>query len=248
MIVPFRSQRLTRDANNCNTWETVTEGREIVWKRSGLIICDVWDRHWNAGAEKRLAPMLTQMDALARSLRKKGAVIVHAPSDCMDFYKDSVARTVMAGYAGHERPAYIEKPDQPSPLDASDGGNDVDAPPELVGKPVWTRQHPAIYIDDNIDSVSDDGDEIVSCFTKRGVENVFIMGVHTNMCVLNRSFGIKNMVRWGFNTALLRDLTDPMYNPAMPPYVNNKEALALIVGYVEKFWCPSVDSRDLIGG
>jgi hypothetical protein len=72
------------------------------------------------------------------------------------------------------------------------------------------------------------------------------MGVHTNMCVLNRSFAIKQMVRWGVNIALVRDLTDTMYNPAMPPYVSHDEGTRLVVEYIEKFWCPSLLSDDLL--
>ncbi|MGC8000379.1 hypothetical protein, partial [Salmonella enterica] len=75
-----------------------------------------------------------------------------------------------------------------------------------------------------------------------------IMGVHTNMCVLNRSFGIKQLVKWGMNTALVRDLTDAMYNPARAPYVEHEEGTQLVVSYIEKFWCPTVHSRDLTGG
>ena len=37
-----------------------------------------------------------------------------------------------------------------------------------------------------------------------------------------------------------------MYNPDMPPYVNREQAHELMVGYIEKFWCPSVLSTDLI--
>ena len=40
--------------------------------------------------------------------------------------------------------------------------------------------------------------------------------MHTNMCILDRTFSIKQMVRWGVDIALVRDLTDAMYNPARP--------------------------------
>jgi len=66
------------------------------------------------------------------------------------------------------------------------------------------------------------------------------------MCVLNRSFAIKQMVKWGVKIALVRDLTDTMYNPAMPPYVSHDEGTRLVVAYIEKFWCPSVLSADLL--
>ena len=85
-----------------------------------------------------------------------------------------------------------------------------------------------------------------SCLHHRGIGNLLIMGVHTNMCVLNRSFAIKQMVRWGKNVVLVRDLTDAMYDPAMPPYVSHDEGTRLVVEYIEKFWCPTVLSGEIL--
>jgi hypothetical protein len=66
------------------------------------------------------------------------------------------------------------------------------------------------------------------------------------MCVLNRSFAIKQMVCWGLRVALVRDLTDCMYNPARPPYVSHDEGTRLMLAYIEKFWCPTIFSEDLL--
>ncbi|MDA7676778.1 isochorismatase family protein [bacterium] len=52
---------------------------------------------------------------------------------------------------------------------------------------------------------------------QRGITNVIILGVHTNMCVLGRPFSIRQMVYQGQNVALVRDLTDTMYNPRSSP-------------------------------
>jgi hypothetical protein len=75
---------------------------------------------------------------------------------------------------------------------------------------------------------------------------VLIMGVHTGMCILNRTFSIKQMVRWGMPIALIRDLTDALYNPSKPPYVSHEEGTRLVVEYIEKFWCPTVSSEELL--
>lgn len=53
------------------------------------------------------------------------------------------------------------------------------------------------------------------------------------------------MQEWGFNMALVGDLTDSMYNPVMPPYVPHEEGTRLVVEYIRKYWCPVVYSRDL---
>ena len=89
---------------------------------------------------------------------------------------------------------------------------------------------------------------VYACLQARGVTRMLILGVHTNMCVLHRSFGIKQMTKWGVETALIRDLTDTMYSPARPPYVDHDEGTRLVVGYAEKFWCWSVDSADVAAG
>jgi isocitrate/isopropylmalate dehydrogenase len=72
------------------------------------------------------------------------------------------------------------------------------------------------------------------------------MGVHTNCCILHRTFGIKQMVKWGVDMTLVRDLTDGIYSPATPPYVSHDEGTSLVVGYIEKFWCPTVLSDQLL--
>jgi nicotinamidase-related amidase len=79
-----------------------------------------------------------------------------------------------------------------------------------------------------------------------GIENLVVMGVHTNMCVLNRSFAIKQMTRWGIRCVLVRDLTDAMYNPSRAPYVSHDRGTELVVDHIERYWCPSILSRDLL--
>ena len=65
------------------------------------------------------------------------------------------------------------------------------------------------------------------------------------MCVLDRPFGIKQMARWGVDCVLVRDLTDSMYNPERSPYVSHDEGTRLVVGHIEKHWCPTTVSADL---
>ena len=83
---------------------------------------------------------------------------------------------------------------------------------------------------------------------QRGIENVIIMGVHTNMCVLGRPFGIRQLVRQGLNVALMRDMTDSMYNPKMRPQVSHIRGTELVIEHIEKYWCPTITSSDLLGG
>ena len=70
------------------------------------------------------------------------------------------------------------------------------------------------------DGISDNGEEIYSFFRQRKVRNVVLMGVHTNMCVLGRPFGIRQQVRLGMNVALARDLVAAHREPVAGRHVD----------------------------
>jgi type 1 glutamine amidotransferase len=82
---------------------------------------------------------------------------------------------------------------------------------------------------------------------QRGIKNVILMGVHTNMCVLGRPFGIRQMVYQGKNALLMRDMTDSMYNPKQKPQVSHFRGTELVIEHIERHWCPTVTSTDFTG-
>lgn len=243
LTLNLRQARFEQDAAGHNGWVEVTTQHTVPAAKLAIIICDMWDNHWSRGAVVREAALIPPMNAVLASARNRGAHIIHAPSETMAFYQDHAARQRMLAVPPVEPPADQLHDNPPLPVDASDQGSDTG---ETATYKAWQRQHPALLIDAERDLISDNGREIYSYLQQQAIEQVLIMGVHTNMCILNRSFAIKQMVRWGVKIALVRDLTDTMYNPAMPPYVSHDEGTRLVIGYIEKFWCPSVHSSDLI--
>jgi hypothetical protein len=132
-------------------------------------------------------------------------------------------------------------PDPPLPIDDSDGGCDT---PGDTEHRAWSRQHPAIRIEPP-DLISDHGQEIYSALKLRGIRNLFVAGVHTNMCILNRTFAIKQMTRWGIQCILVRDLADAMYDPQDRPFVSHERGTELVIEHIEKYWAPTVTSAQL---
>jgi hypothetical protein len=70
-----------------------------VWKvqhwqaqETAVIVCDMWDLHHCLNATRRGAEMAPRMDAVLKTARDRGAIIIHAPSGCMNFYRDHPAR------------------------------------------------------------------------------------------------------------------------------------------------------------
>ena len=222
-------------------WREVRFSEEFDTARSAVLICDMWDKHWCTGANQRVEEMVVRMNPAVEAARKAGIHIIHAPSETMEFYKNVPQRRRVQSVPAVPAPKPLELPDPPLPIDDRSGGCETR---DRVYK-AWTRQHPGLRIAPE-DAISDRGNEIYSFMMNRGVDTIFFMGVHTNMCVLNRTFAIKNMTRWGMRSVLIRDLTDSMYDPADAPYVSHQRGTDLVVEHIERHWCPSALSRDLI--
>ncbi len=225
-------------------WDEATLKKEFLGPETAIILCDVWDKHWCNSATERCGELAKKMVPLLVSLRARGVTVIHAPSDTMDFYKDAPQRKKMQALTKVEPPKPLEINAPPLPIDDSDGGCD-DAVPVKQFR-AWKSQHPIIPIADE-DFVSDNGAEVYSLLKQRGIKNLLVMGVHTNMCILNRTFAIKQMSKWGIHCVLVRDLTDAMYNPKMRPFVGHAEGTDLVIQHIEKYWCPSTTSAELMG-
>jgi nicotinamidase-related amidase len=256
LTVRLRTQRLVQNAAGYAVWQVDEERRALDAARTGVVLCDVWDRHTCRGAEERLEKLLPRMQRVVEAMRERGALIVHAPSDTRDYveqYGTTPARRRVLDCPQVAPPPDQEHDEPPLPVDHTervcDTCPDEQHPypwPKEWRRPPATRQHAAIEIDHGRDVVSCQGKELWSYYRHRGIAQVLLAGVHTNFCILNRTFAIKQMVRWGMPVALIRDLTDALYNPAKPPYVSHEEGTRLVVEYIEKFWCPTLTSDDLL--
>ena len=220
--------------------------------KTAIIICDMWARHWCKSATRRVGEMAPKMDRVVADARAKGVFVIHAPSACMKAYKDTVQRKrAQQAPVADNMPKEIEKwchklEGEPGmPVDASNGGG-CDCPTQCPSGEPWRTQIDALRIAEQ-DAVSDQGPEVWNLLEDRGIENVLVMGVHTNMCVLGRPFGLRQMAKNGKNVALVRDLTDAMYSPKRPPNVAHRRGTELVVEHVEKYVCPTVVADDITG-
>ncbi len=222
-------------------WEEVHFRQALPIDKTAIIICDMWDKHWCGGATQRVGGLVRKMAPLLAEARSRGIQIIHAPSETMAFYKDAPQRRRMLAIPRVDPPEPLHLPDPPLPIDDKGGGCDT---PDKFYK-AWTREHPGLEIAAN-DVISDDGAEIYSFLRQRGIRSLLVMGVHANMCILNRSFAIKRMTSLGIRCILVRDLTDAMYSPQDAPHVSHAEGTELVIQYIEKYWTPSTTSEELL--
>lgn len=235
--------------------------------RTAMIVCDMWDLHHCRNAVIREGEMAPRMNQVLEKARQAGVLIIHAPSSCMKPYEGSPARE-----RARTAPAAVRLPDKISewcrqipaeeqavyPIDQTDGGEDDDPAEharwaaELTAKGLnpkapWTKQIDVLRIDPEKDAVSDSGTEIWNLLEARGIDNVILMGVHVNMCVAGRPFGLRQMAKNGRHVVLMRDLTDAMYNPARWPFVSHRRGTELFIEHVERHICPTVTSDQILG-
>jgi nicotinamidase-related amidase len=185
-------------------------------KKTAIIICDMWDLHHCKRAVDRVQEMAPRMNEVVSRARESGAFIIHAPSSCMAAYENTPmrqraksapqAKNLPKDIAQWCRQIPAEEKGK-YPIDQTDGGEDDD-PAEHAAwvekltalsrnpKSPWKSQYDVLKMDER-DAVSDSGVEIWNLLEERGIDNVILVGVHTNMCVLGRPFGLRQMAKNG---------------------------------------------------
>ena len=266
--VKFQLRHRLETAPNTGRFHTLIRDEEWDPAKTAVIVCDVWDYHHCYNAVQRLSEFGPRLNDLVVNARERGMTIIHSPSDCMAFYEGHPARkraleTPKSAKLPPDITSWCSKiPSEESavyPVDQSDGGEDDDPEQhekwaqELAAlgrnpKLPWKKQADFIQINEDRDFISDKGDEVWSILEAKGIENVILTGVHTNMCVLGRPFGLRQMARNGKRVALVRDMTDTMYNPRRWPFVSHFTGTDLIVEHVEKYVCPTITSDQFLGG
>jgi nicotinamidase-related amidase len=220
---------------------------------TAVVVCDMWDAHHCVSAARRVAEMAPRVNEVVGRLRAQGVLVIHAPGGCAAFYRGTPARGRAIEAPRAVAPAPIGwndwAPDEAAALPATlvaPGPCSCDSaePCCEAGAPYpWTRQIPAITIDSD-DAVSDDGQEVFNLLESRGLADVIVMGVHTNVCVLARPYGIRQLVSLGKRPVLCRDLTDAFHRDPRGHAWGTEQVIA----HIERRWCPTVTSDQLVGG
>ncbi|MDB4520228.1 isochorismatase family protein [Akkermansiaceae bacterium] len=235
--------------------------KQVNWKpeKTALIICDMWDDHWCKSASRRVAEMAPVLNETVKAARARGVFIIHAPSSVVDFHKTTPQRKLAQAAKFAKAPIELStalrwgttwcwtdpKHEGVLPIDDSDMGCSCKGEKCEI-REAWSRQIKLIEMVEG-DALTDSGQETYNLLAERGIDNVILCGVHLNMCVLGRPFGIRQMTKLGKNVTLMRDMTDTMYNPERPPGVDHFTGTDLVIGHVESYWCPSFTSADITG-
>lgn len=246
-----------------------------------VLVTDMWDSHPCGSAAARVNELALRLNAFLMEARKRGALIIHAPSDTMKYYDDPTKPPTEPERRARQRakdapqaplPTYQPAPWLELPIDDTDGGcDDFSVPPGTYP----TRENPRIEIKSEDAIIHDGSVEFQLLYNLLHVDHanaqqqrvrytrILLTGVHVNMCILNRAFGIRALV--GLQAALqplanepyrlkqivlVADLTDSMYNPKMPPHLNHFVGTDLVIKSIETTFHPVslMESSWLLGG
>jgi nicotinamidase-related amidase len=221
--------------------------KKIDPKKSVILVVDMWNQHWCKGATERVKLIAVKMNDILIQARSQGFHVIHCPSETMHTYEGREERKSMQNIADYSPPKDINKwvqnksKDRLFPVGVAHGG--CFCKPRCRGGQPWTCQISTIQIE-KTDGISDSGREIFNYIKHYHIEQVIIMGVHTNMCILGRPFGIRRWCQLGIPVVLCRDLTDSMYSPRGYPFVSHDRGTELIIEHIERKWCPTILSSD----
>ena len=194
---------------------------EIPLERVGLVLVDVWDRHYLEDPETRAETIIQQkIRPLLTACRRAGVEIIHAPSPTQ-------ARPVPVGSGDLGPNPPLRHPVRPH---AQSRSEPQWPPAEFRGKSGPFRQyappvdpqaavrdqrrqglamHPDVLPQGN-EAVVATGDELHDYCRQKGILFLFYVGFNTNACILLRDYGTLEMGKRGYEVIILRDCTTGM--------------------------------------
>src|SRR5881396_1876679 len=88
----LHTRRRVEISPGSGVYRVVEETRGWDAKRTAIVICDMWDRHWCKGASRRVAEMAPRINDVVVAARGRGILVIHAPSDTMKYYEGTPER------------------------------------------------------------------------------------------------------------------------------------------------------------
>lgn len=193
------------------------QGKPVVSKeqvdpaRVGVVVVDMWNHHWCKTATMRVDALVPRMNRALDAARELGMTVMLCPSDVVDNYAGWPQREAIFALRRHPVPT-LAKIDCPAP---PNGGGCACGKQRCVVNYGWDAMHPRLRVG-KADLMPDTLSDVYSLCKERKLTHLIYMGVHTQVCLLGKPMGLRNLKAAGMECILARDLTDahPGYDPA----------------------------------
>ena len=205
----------TDDGIECVEEEIFHEERQwrVPAEQSALVLVDCWAEHFIRSHQESSGRIMREVLApVVAAARKTGVAVIHAPSPTwIDAYPQWVA------YASDRELGFEPSPPAPAWPPAEfrrrEGEYAAYKRPEEPKVKEWLQDLSRYRIADVLapqpgDFVIRNGEQLHRLLTHQRRLHLFYAGFATNMCILLRDYGTREMGRRGYNILLLRDCTD----------------------------------------
>jgi hypothetical protein len=217
----------------------VVTGEKVDPAHVGIVVVDMWNYHWCKTAAMRVGALVPRMNRALDAARGLGMTVMLCPSDVVDNYAGWPQREVVFALPRHPVPplARVECPAPP------DGGGCACGRERCVVNYGWDAMHPDLRVGP-ADLMPDTLQDVYSICRERGLTHLIYLGVHTQVCLLGKPMGLRNLKAAGLKCILARDLTDahPGYDPARG-FTPDRHT-AEVVEHFERYLAPSINLAD----
>lgn len=224
--------------------------------RIGVVVMDMWDKHWDPLATHRVAALVPRMNQFLHNARAAGAQVIFSPSNTVQStYGASRQRQAVLALPRAPLPKPTDfQPAKPIPWTTCPRNMDGTSPYHSPPRGVWSNQCYGLDIEEGDWITADDAgidarQELWNLIQARQLTHLLYVGVHTNWCVSNRPNGVIPMKRLGMATALVWDLTDAWSDPfdgyerdTPRPDITPNKATQLVIEHQERYIQPTVPS------
>jgi hypothetical protein len=230
---------LTLQRRDPKTGEIMLTTEKIDPRKVGIVVVDMWNFHWCKTSAARVAALVPRMIPALEAAHKLGMTIFWCPSDVADNYAGTIQYQAAVSAPRHTPPA-MKILDCPA---APDGGGCTCGPERCLGNYGWDAMDPRLHMHED-DLMPNDMETLYSLCVERGITHLIYFGVHTQICLLGKSIGLKNMTQLGFHCILARDLTDAhgLYDPEKG--ITPDQFTAEVVAHFEKYLAPTINMVD----
>ncbi len=230
---------LTLERREPKTGAIILTREKVDPRKVGIVVVDMWNFHWCKTSTQRIAAMVPRMNHVLEVAHGMGMTIFWCPSDVTDNYAGTIQYQATAAAPRHALPPLKVVSCPPAP----DGGGCTCGPERCSGNFGWDAMHPDLHLYEE-DFMPNDMETLYSLCAEHGITHLIYMGVHTQMCMLRKSIGMRNMMQAGLDCILARDLTDAhgCYDPEKG--VTPDQFTAQVVAHFEKYLTPTINFVD----
>ncbi|MCW5556596.1 MAG: isochorismatase family protein [Verrucomicrobiae bacterium] len=225
---------------NPETGAVTLEKESVEPARVAIIVVDLWNFHWCKTSTERVSALVPRMNRSLEAARRLGMTVFLCPTDVADNYVGTpmVERVLAVDPVPTPQAPEISCPPAP------DGGGCTCGRERCVVNYGWDGMHPDLSIGPD-DLMPNDPERLYALCKQRGITHILYFGVHTQVCLLGKSVGLRAMTQAGFQCALARDLTDAhgRYEAGVE---TPDDFTAKVVAHFERYLSATVDFADTL--